>query len=135
MDAVQEEYRTLDVCLSHPSPFGQYHYHAWSPCLKTSWSGSTTDAPALCKDTDGCTLENLSQFILDAGYYDSSNNGGIIGIAKDGHLLVGPYNNQGDLWSCGDFDICNGTYDANGNYVYAATGTFPYQLGCWGPAA
>ena len=22
MDAVQEEYRTLDVCLSHPSPFG-----------------------------------------------------------------------------------------------------------------
>ena len=78
---------------------------------------------------------NLSNFILEQGYFSKANNGGILGIAKDGHLLVGPYNDDGELWSCQEHDICNGTTDANGNYVYVATGTFPYHLGCWGPAA
>ena len=32
-DAVENEYRTLDQCLTHPSPHGDYHYHMWSPCI------------------------------------------------------------------------------------------------------
>ena len=74
--------------------------------------------------------------ILSQGYFSKANHGGVIGIAKDGHLLVGPYSNDsGDLWQCYDHDICNGTIDEDGNYVYVATTTFPYHLGCWGPAA
>jgi len=34
VDAVENEGRSLDVCLSHPSPQGEFHYHYWSPCLK-----------------------------------------------------------------------------------------------------
>ena len=65
LDAVEQESRSLDVCLSHPSPFGAYHYHAWSPCLKKSWIGSTSKAPALCKDVDDCINgTSLEDFIL-----------------------------------------------------------------------
>ena len=39
------------------------------------------------------------------------------------------------MWSCNDHDVCNGTFDSNGNYIYVATGTFPFHVGCWGPAA
>jgi len=27
LDAVENEWVTLDECLSHPTPFGEYHYH------------------------------------------------------------------------------------------------------------
>ena len=134
------EKRNIDACLSHPTPFGQYHYHAWSPCLKTSWSASTTDAPEFCKNVEECEGINesntLSEYILARGFYEKEDHGGVIGIAKDGHLLVGPYkSDDGTLWSCSDHDICNGVMDDNGNYLYAATNSFPYQVGCWGPAA
>ena len=32
MDAVENEWVTLDECISHPTPYGEYHYHMWSPC-------------------------------------------------------------------------------------------------------
>ena len=135
LDAYEQEARTLDVCVSHASPFGDYHYHAWSPCIKSSWTAfSATDAPALCRDSDVC-MNDLTTAITDVGYFSKANNGGVIGVAKDGHLLVGPWNDNGDLWSCEEHDICNGRVDSNGNYVYVATGTFPYHVGCWGPAA
>ena len=33
-----------------------------------------------------------------------------VGLAKDGHIIVGPYNSDGELWSCSDHDICNGVF-------------------------
>ena len=80
-------------------------------------------------------MNDLTTAITSNGYYSKANNGGVIGIAKDGHLLVGPWNDEGSLWTCDQHDICNGRVDSNGNYVYVATGTFPYHVGCWGPAA
>ena len=56
-----------------------------------------------------------------------------LGIAKDGHVIVGPYNSDGELWACDDHDVCNGVFLADGSYVYALTYTFPYVVGCWGP--
>lgn len=55
VDAVENEIATLDVCLSHPTPTSEFHYHFWSGCVvkdKGFWSNSA--APALCKDTNGC---------------------------------------------------------------------------------
>ena len=43
VDAVENELQTLDVCLSHPTPMSEYHYHFWSACLKKGkgvWSNS-----------------------------------------------------------------------------------------------
>jgi hypothetical protein len=31
----------------------------------------------------------------------------------------------------GDLDQCNGRTDANGNYAYYTTDTFPYVIGCY----
>ena len=56
-----------------------------------------------------------------------------MGLAKDGHLIVGPYNEDGELWSCDDHDICNGVFLSDNSYAYAMTYTFPYVVGCWGP--
>lgn len=39
-----------------------------------------------------------------------SNYGGMIGIAKDGHVIYGPYNKDGELWGCTDTDYCNGFF-------------------------
>ena len=56
-----------------------------------------------------------------------------VGLAKDGHIIVGPYNKDGELWSCDDHDVCNGVFLADNSYAYAMTYTYPYVVGCWGP--
>lgn len=56
-----------------------------------------------------------------------------IGIARDGHLIYGPYNSNGLLWKPCDVDLCNGRI-INGQYAYVMTTFFPYTIGCWGPS-
>jgi len=58
----------------------------------------------------------------------------VLGLARDGHIILGPYNSDGHAWSCDDHDICNGAV-VDGQYVYVSTETFPYVVGCWGPGA
>lgn len=56
----------------------------------------------------------------------------VIGIAKDGHLIYGPFKSDGSLWQPCDVDICNGVIEGT-SYNYVATLFFPYTVGCWGP--
>lgn len=65
----------------------------------------------------------------------TSEHGGVVGIARDGHPIYGPYNEDGELWACDEHDICNGTFMPNDFYAYVATSTFPYILGCYGPGS
>jgi hypothetical protein len=51
MDAIEEELKTLDKCLSHTSPNGDLHYHSLSPCVKI---GSETQKPGLCISDSDC---------------------------------------------------------------------------------
>lgn len=60
--------------------------------------------------------------------------GGVFGIAKDGHVIYGPYNAQGQLWDGTELDACNGFRLSDGSYGYATTTKFPYAVGCFGPA-
>lgn len=62
------------------------------------------------------------------------NFGGIYGLARDGHVIFGPYNSDGEVWTCDDVDMCNGFFLSDGSYGYASTTFFPYMVGCWGPA-
>ena len=55
-----------------------------------------------------------------------------IGLARDGHIVIGPYKSDGSVWGCTDRDVCNGAF-VNGSYVYVGSNTFPYNVGCWGP--
>ena len=49
-------------------------------------------------------------------------------------MIVGPYNAGGELWACDEHDFCNGAFLNDGSYAYVMTTTFPYVIGCWGPA-
>jgi hypothetical protein len=133
LDAVENEWPTLDQCLTHPTPTGEYHYHSWSPCINEGTMRSTTESPAMCKDANDCKTAPI-QWGIDGGWTETSEWGGMVGVAKDGHPIYGPYNSDGELWTCDDHDICNGRFFDNGTYGYVATTTFPYILGCFGPA-
>ena len=106
----------------------------WSPCLEkgNGWA-STSVAPDMCINTEACRNDPV-KFALDNAYTNTSTYGNIIGFAKDGHMIIGPYNQNGELWSCSDHDACNGVF-INNEYFYVSTTTFPYVLGCFGPAS
>ncbi len=124
----------------YPGPFGEIHYHYWSPCIKPNvgfWDNK--NAPPLCKDETNC-LSDTSTVVATgsvnsqtSAYDDKCHNGGLLGLARDGHIIVGPWNKDGHHWSCDEHDVCNGAF-VDGQYVYVATTTFPYVVGCWGPA-
>jgi len=146
VDAVENEYETMDICLSHstPSPSNLLHYHSWSPCILNEIfvADSSTDynqfAPELCEDDAACynsdnetAWDNIKSLSL-AGYPSGSGRNRIIGLAKDGHVVYGPPD-DGE-WACEEHDFCNGKTFDDGHYAYLSTGTFPYLVGCWGPA-
>ena len=130
-DAVEDEARTLDVCLSHPTGFGEFHYHYWSACIKKNegFSNDST-APALCKDSGDCTSDT-AVYTRSSGAFTAENWDDVIGIARDGHVIIGPYKSDGTTWGC-DRDVCNGAF-IDGQYVYVGSDNFPYVVGCWGP--
>lgn len=137
-DAVENEGRTLDLCLSHPTPSSQFHYHYWTPCAKSGKGlHSTTEGPELCADYDNCAATNTiaRDMKLDANepMFSAAKWYYPVGLARDGHLIMGPYkNDQGDEWTCQDRDVCNGAFIGD-QYVYVGSKEFPYVVGCWGP--
>jgi hypothetical protein len=48
-------------------------------------------------------------------------------------VMYGPYNKDGELWTCDNVDACNGFVLPDGSYGYATTTKFPYTVGCFGP--
>ena len=140
IDAVEFEGDTLDVCLSHPTPTSQYHYHFWGSCLVKDYGyWNDSEAPPLCREFNDC-VNNTGTFTKGAAesgqnsFYSASNWDKPIGLARDGHIILGPYKSDGSSWTCADHDICNGAFVGSNADVYAYVGTseFPYVLGCWG---
>ena len=87
--------------------------------------------PSSCSgDPANCSVD-WSSFALSA--YDNLKSLMVIGIAKDGHLVVGPYDDSQTLLACST-DICNGMFLGDGSYVYVSSPYHPYFVGCWGPA-
>ena len=134
-DAYENETDTMDYCLARVDLTNTLHYRGLGGCMKqfnTLLDG--TFAPELCKNAKNkeCTKDPFkwamkSKVFAEKEFMD-------IGLARDGHVIKGPYNEDGELWTCEDIDICNGTYLSDGSYAYVATSTFPYIVGCWGPA-
>ncbi|CAF0846239.1 unnamed protein product [Adineta ricciae] len=121
------EQEGIDECLSHPQASGVYHYHVASHCALSPPSGNLTS----CGSTNNCLADVMSYMI--ARWPSSAKKLTVIGIANDGHIIYGPYLNNGQLVTSGT-DICNGMfYDSNGNYAYFATTKFPYIMSCFGP--
>ncbi|CAF0969399.1 unnamed protein product [Adineta steineri] len=133
MNAVDPFYPTggypaegADQCISHPAGSGEFHYHIASGCMVNPPAGNLTG----CSPEIGC-LNNVANYSLKT--FSSYKTLTVIGIAKDGHVIYGPYDSSGQQVTSG-FDVCNGMfYDSIGNYAYFATTTYPYITGCFGP--
>ena len=110
----------MDKCLMHPTGSqGGYtlHYHSLGLCMQPSsaWT-STSLVPTLCDSAASpeCISKPFEWAL--AAWTDKANYGGEVGLARDGHVIVGPYNGYGELWSCDDHDVCNGTFIDDGSF-------------------
>ncbi len=117
---------SVDTCLAHCQTAGIYHYHISSGCQVNPPNGSIS----ACAMTSSCISSIANYSIAGFSSYQTMT---VIGVAKDGHVIYGPYLSSNTRVTSG-FDVCNGMfYDSNGNYAYFATSTYPYLVGCFGP--
>ena len=128
----------MDKCLTVTDSAGYLHYDSIGLCMQPSGQTSTTLVPTLCPteaNDESCTDDPIAWALQS--WTTTSNYGGQVGLARDGHIIMGPYNSDGELWDCttDDLDICNGRFfsEDGGDYRYVTTETFPYTVGCWGP--
>ena len=128
----------MDVCMSDIKRNGEFQYHFWGSCLvKDQGYWSNSEAPPLCRNSPGC-LTGAAAFTKSAFIqgqpeaYSTFMWDTPIGLARDGHVIIGPYNEYGRQNSCTDRDTCNGRFIGS-QYVYVGTPQFPYTIGCWGP--
>ncbi|CAF1140539.1 unnamed protein product [Adineta ricciae] len=118
---------SVDACLAHCQAAGIYHYHIGTGCQVSLPTGNVSS----CASVTACRSSVANYSISSFSSYQTKT---IIGVAKDGHLIYGPYLSAGTRVTSG-FDACNGMFhDSNGNYAYFATSTYPYLVGCFGPA-
>lgn len=103
-DAVATEADTLDVCYSHPTGGGALHYHFSGSCMRKGkgWWGDIF-APPLCASKDGCTTDPYDFTIAatapnqtDSPTYSADTWDSPIGLAKDGHVIMGLMNEDGE---------------------------------------
>jgi len=113
----------LSECGGHNGPTG-YHFHLFG-------TSSTTDC--LYSPAQASAGPQLFGYAFD-GYPIYSGNG----QHTSGWTLTDPSKYATDTWSAhtyaegtGDLDQCNGMTDADGNYAYYTTDTFPYTIGCF----
>ncbi len=82
------------------------------PCLVNA---AGMQATQMCAKVSECS--DLKTYSL-AAYTAKAKTLTVLGIAKDGHLIVGPYDSTGTLFDCTTLDQCGGITLSNGNYVY-----------------
>ncbi len=88
------EIEGADACIAHPSPTGNlYHYHILTPCL----IDSTIDGTKKCSDIPECNYDPATYSISS---YESHKTKTILGIARDGHVIYGPYVEDNTLFDC-----------------------------------
>lgn len=78
----------VDACLGHPNAQNTYHYHMASGCSLNPPSGTITS----CAANTACSA-NISAYAMTL--LTSYRTLTIIGIAKDGHVIYGPYDSSG----------------------------------------
>jgi len=98
---------TTDECIGHPGPQLLYHYHFMPPCVANSTlykAGNT-----ICTNITACASDprTYSENIFTAA---GKNNLQPIGIGKDGFIIYGPYDSNGNLWDDCAVDVCNGLW-------------------------
>jgi hypothetical protein len=114
-----------DVCLGAPDSSSIYHYHIMPPCKFTP----SLAAANACSNVKSCS-DGILAYALNG--YSTKKTITPIGIAKDGRIIYGPYDETGSIPGGSNVDVCNGK-NVGGYYSYFATQFHPYFVGCWGP--
>jgi hypothetical protein len=127
MQQFEEFTTTFDNCLAYIDSDNYLAVRSLSPCTK---SQPQTLAPG----TNNLLTTNELEAKFKLTWTSTADYGGVYGIAKDGHVIFGPYNEYGEVWECDELDFCNGFFLRDTSYGYATTTFFPYTVGCWGPA-
>ncbi|CDW89137.1 UNKNOWN [Stylonychia lemnae] len=83
----------LDSCLGSVQFLGFYHYYGWSPCILPSGPIKTSSS-SNCKDIDECKNDKLAYSI--SFMKPQEKNMTVIGIARDGHSILGPFRSDGN---------------------------------------
>lgn len=98
--------------MSHPSPQGDLHYHFWGACLVKDYGfWDDGNSPALCESDEDCyTIAGEFTLAAPNNFYTTDNWDKPIGLARDGHIILGPYSGSGDRWACDNRDVCNGSF-------------------------
>ena len=65
--------------------------------------------------------------------YENYKSEILLGVARDGHMILGPYTEQGVMYDCRHYDQCGGTQSSDGSYVYIFSEKYPYTMNCFGP--
>jgi hypothetical protein len=79
----------VDMCLGSSEYNSVYHYYSYSPCMHDPTAAANA---AYCQDLNSCSSNPIS-------YATKGLTGPtIVGIAKDGHLIVGPFKDTNKLW-------------------------------------
>lgn len=82
------------------------------PCLVDTVNFQTTKT---CNQVTAYTSD-LKAYAM-AAYTTMANTLTYIGIAKDGHFIVGPYQEDGTQFKCTQLDTCGGITLDNGEYI------------------
>ena len=91
---ITEATEHVDFCLGHPNPPLTYHYHIGSPCL---FGEPSQNKPCLAEyGCDAKTFFNAA--------FDKEKKPMVIGIARDGRVVYGPYESEGKR--ADKLDIC-----------------------------
>eukprot|EP00347_Sterkiella_histriomuscorum_P007900 403347132 len=120
-----------DGCLGNNDFSSYYHYYTFSPCIYSTEIKIATTA-FTCASDARCNNQKLAYQIK---YFNTAASKIMfpIGLAKDGHIIYGPFKNDGTLWQPCEVDICNGIVIGGVSYAYVSTMFYPYTVGCWGP--
>ncbi|CDW75005.1 UNKNOWN [Stylonychia lemnae] len=127
----QVKYFELDICYGNSEDFNTYSYRMFSPCMYPQ--------SPLKKYAFSCNHQNYLFCSTDPQKHiktytpQSVQKQTLIGIARDGRVIYGPFKSPGSFWQPCDVDVCNGRYFTGNYYGYVATMFHPYIIGCWGP--
>jgi len=139
-----------DSCNGHSDTKHHYHYHIPPQCfLKTMGIATPEDSEWWIHDQHAAGKDQTVAQIKARSGHDkyvrdftemaeqwpkTSNPSPVIGFARDGYPIYGPYDESGKvmrgMWYGSDLDECNGRVNINGEYGYYLTVDPPFAPPC-----
>ena len=117
---------TLGFYPEEDNPENIVYFLAYKLLPACLYEQSSDNVKSLCsaQNSPGTCGYDPLHYSIAAGQFLTNYKGlRIVGLAKDGHAIYGPYNADDELWDCEDHDICNGRYfsEMDGSYAYVMT--------------